>query len=125
MALKKFYKGFSTRNYENVGGGFEIYDVKCVEEDLLNEIFTIKGERLYMPTYGTRIPTLTFEPNDTETMDVIREDLTNVFNNDPRVSLNSLAINQVQDRYAIIAVASVNYLEFGVTNDLFIEINSR
>jgi len=124
-SITKFYKGFSTRNYEDQGGSFDIYNVKCIEEDLLNEIYTTRGERLYMPTYGTRIPILVFEPNDASSMDVIREDLTTVFDNDPRVILEDLAIEQVPDRYMIIAVAKLTFISFNVTSDLYIEINSR
>ena len=125
MAISKYYKGFSTRNYEMSGGGFDIYNVKCIEEDLMNEIFTIRGERLYMPTYGTRIPLLTFEPNDAATMDVVREDIKTVISNDPRVSLQALSVSQAPNEMAIIAVAVVNYIEFNVTSDLAITINSQ
>ena len=123
--ITKFYKGFSTRSYEENGGTFDIFNVKCIEEDLMNEIFTTRGERLYMPTYGTRIPILVFEPNDASTMDVIREDITTVMENDPRVVLNDLAVEQVPDSYTIIAVANVTFLAFNVTSDLYIEVNSR
>ncbi len=125
QAIKKFYHGFTTRNYENNGGSFDIYDVACIEEDLMNEIFTERGTRLYMPTYGTRIPILVFEPNDAETMDVIRQDITTVCANDPRVILQALSVTQVPDSYALIAVAKITYVDFSVTSDLFIEINSR
>jgi phage baseplate assembly protein W len=91
----------------------------------MNEIFTERGSRLYMPTYGTRIPILTFEQNDAATMDVIREDLISVMNNDRRVILQALSIEQVQDSYAIIAIAKITYIYFNVTSDLYIEINSR
>lgn len=125
MASFKFYKGFSTRNYEENGGGFDVYNTKCIEEDLMNAIFTERGTRIYMPTYGTRIPILTFEPNDAATMDVIREDIIDVMSNDPRVVLIDLAIEQIPDRYTIIAVAKIAFIEFSVTSDLYIEINSR
>jgi phage baseplate assembly protein W len=123
--IKTFYKGFSTRNYEEKGGSFDLYNLDCVKEDLLNEIFTERGTRLYMPTYGTRIPTLTFEPNDAETMDVIREDITTVIDNDPRLFLQDISVEQVPEQYTILAVAKITYLEFNVTSDLYIEINSR
>jgi phage baseplate assembly protein W len=124
-SIQKFYKGFSTRNYEENGGSFALYNVECVQEDLMNAIFTERGSRLYMPTYGTRIPTLTFEPNDAATMDVIREDITTVMDNDPRVILQDLVIEQIPDSYALIAVAKITYVEFNVTSDLYITINSR
>jgi phage baseplate assembly protein W len=52
--LKKFYVGFNTRNYEEKGVGFTSYNVECVEQDILNAIFTVRGERVMMPNYGTR-----------------------------------------------------------------------
>lgn len=123
--IKTFYKGFSTRNYEEKGGTFDLYNLQVIQEDLLNEIFTERGTRLYMPTYGTRIPTLTFEPNDAETMDVIRQDITAVTDNDPRVILQDIAIEQIPNSYSLIAVAKITYIEFDVTSDLYITINSR
>lgn len=125
MAITNFYKGFSTRNYEESGGSFEINNIKCIEEDLLNEIFTERGTRVFMPTYGTRIPILTFELNDAATMDVIREDIKNVIDNDPRVNLLELSVQQVQDSYAIIAVAKLSYNYFNVVSDLNITVTSR
>jgi phage baseplate assembly protein W len=124
-SIKKFYKGFSTRNYESNGGSFEIYNVACIQEDLMNEIFTVRGTRVYMPTYGTRIPILTFEPNDADTIDVIKEDITTVCANDPRVILQGIAIEQNPNNNSLVAIASITYIEFDVTSDLFIEIESR
>ena len=123
--MKAYYKGFSTRNYEETGQLFSVYNVQCVEEDLMNEIFTIRGERLMMPTYGTRIPLLVFEIGDKETMDIIREDLTTVVKNDPRVQLVSMSIVPLPDRNAMTAVMKINYLEFDVTQDLMITVTSR
>jgi phage baseplate assembly protein W len=121
----RFYKGFSTRNYENLGTSLEITDISCIEEDLLNEIFTIRGERVMMPTYGTRIPLLLFEMNDASTMDIIKADLTEVFNHDPRVEIVNLDVISSPDRNALMAIAKLNYKEFAVIKDLWITINSR
>lgn len=123
--LKKFYKGFSSRNYHDLGTGFEIYNVDCVTEDLLNHIFTIKGERVMMPDFGTRIPLMVFEPNDEYSQDVIREDLMTVFKYDPRVELITLVLNPKEDENYIEAIATLKYLEFDVTKDLHIEIRSQ
>ena len=122
---KKYYKGFSTRDYEMSGGSFEIFNVKVIEEDLLNEILTIRGECLYMPKFGTRIPILTFEPNDAESLDIVREDITNVINNDPRVSLLELDVQSSPDQNLILAVAKINYIEFNVVKDLNLTVGSR
>lgn|ERR1035437_3348448 len=123
--LKKFYVGFNTRDYEEKGGSFDVYDVACVERDLLNAIFTIRGERLMMPNYGTRIPLMTFEPGDQQSMDIIMMDLTTVFEQEPRVQLLNLDIIPALEKNALVAVAKLNYIEFLVTKDLMIEVNSR
>jgi len=124
--FKQFYNGFSTRYYEEQGGKFDLHDVNLIAEDLMNEIMTPRGSRLFMPDFGTRIPLLIFEPNDAATMDVIREDITTVVSHDPRVQLvGEIAFIQNPDTYALVAVAKLNYVEFAVTKDLFIQINSR
>lgn len=125
VTFQKFYKGFSTRWYEDAGASFANFNLDCVTEDLLNEIFTIKGERIMMPEFGTRIPLLTFEINDIYVQDVIREDIESVINGDPRVELISLAILPDYDRYALVAIATIRYIEFNVTKDLRIEVTSK
>jgi phage baseplate assembly protein W len=113
------YKGFSTVNR------FGITDIELVKRDLLNHIYTIKGERVMMPNFGTRIPTLTFEPNDEYTKQIIEEDLTEVFNYDPRVQLISLVVLPLPDNNAIVALADLLYLEFNVQDVLHIEVKSQ
>lgn len=123
--IRKFYKGFCTRNYEQTGKRFAVYDVACIQEDLMNEIFTIRGERVHMPAYGTRVPLLTFEPNDQETSDILKEDVTTVIKHDPRVELLNIDIIQAVDKQALVCIAKVRYKEFDVVQDLYIEVNSR
>jgi phage baseplate assembly protein W len=121
----KFYRGFSTKSYESKGKGFVLYNVELIEEDLFNELFTIKGERLEMPDFGTRIPLLIFEPNDTQSADVLKEDVTAVISHDPRVNLVACDIVSSPDNHRLICVAKVRYIEFNVVKDLRIEIGSR
>jgi len=123
--LKKFYVGFSTRNYEEHGGPFDVYNVACVEQDLINAIFTERGQRVMMPNYGTRIPLLAFEPGDPQTIDIIIMDLTEVFDHEPRVKLLNLDVIPALEKNALVAVAKLSYLEFNVTKDLYIEVHSK
>lgn len=121
----KFYRGFSTKAYEATGKGFVLYNVELIEEDLFNELFTIKGERLELPNFGTRIPLLMFEPNDVESATVLQEDVETVIKGDPRVELLNCDIISSPDTHRIICVAKVRYIEFNVTKDLRIEVGSR
>lgn len=121
----KFYRGFSTKAYEATGKGFVLYNIELIEEDLFNELFTIKGERLELPNFGTRIPLLMFEPNDVESATVLQEDVETVIKGDPRVELLNCDIISSPDTHRIICVAKVRYIEFNVTKDLRIEVGSR
>lgn len=122
---KIFYRGFSTAKASTPGGSFTITNKECVEEDLLNHIWTEYFERPHMPSFGTRIPTLVFEPNDEEVRNIITEDLTKVFNYDPRVKLLNLEVFSLPDNNAIIAIAQLLYIELEVKGDLKIEIYSN
>lgn len=123
--MAKIYKGFSTKQYEDFGGTFEIYDIDCVKEDLMNDLMTIIGQRLKMPNEGTRIPIMSFEINDLESMHVVEEDLKKVINNDPRVDLLAISILPAPEKNVLIAVLKISYKEFNVTEDLRIRFNSK
>lgn len=124
---KTYYKGFSTSHWLSSGGkSFNISNIETVKQDLLNHIFTEKGERVMMPDFGTRIPTIVFEPNDEVTLQIIREDLTEVFKYDPRVELLALDILPFSSNNAIVAIAELRYIEFDVKETLRIEFpNNR
>jgi len=126
MASQKiFYKGFSSRNASKPGGSYTLTNKDLVNEDLLNHIFTEYFERPHMPSFGTRIPSLVFEPNDAQVRGIIEEDLRKVFNYDPRVKLMNLDVMSLPDNNAIVAVATLLYIELKVTGDLKIEVYSN
>jgi phage baseplate assembly protein W len=118
---KVFYKGFSSHAFEEKGS-FSTINIETVKRDLYNHIFTEKGERLMMPNFGTRIPSLVFEPNDERTREIVRTDLLEVFNYDPRVKLIDLHVSSLPDNNAIVAFADLLYIEFDVRETLRIEV---
>ena len=115
------YLGFSTNDWAK-RRTFSLTDLELVKRDLLNHIYTIKGERVMMPNFGTRIPMLTIEPNDEETRKIVEDDLNEVFSYDPRVQLISLNVMTLPDNNAIIALADLFYVEFNVRDVLRIEV---
>lgn len=121
---KAIYKGFSTAHWKTTKS-FTLTNIDLVKQDLLNHIYTIKGERLFMPNFGTRIPLMAFEPNDDATISIIKEDLTEVFNYDPRVKLLSLNVASLPNNNAIIAIANLLYIEFQVTDILNLEVATQ
>lgn len=112
-----FYKGIDFNSY-NKNKGIKKYNVEIVKQDLLNHIFTRRGERVMMPKFGTVIPDLIMEPLDQVSVEAVREDLVNVFNYDPRVILQDLIVRPIFEENAIVAIADLFYLELNF-NGLF------
>ena len=84
------FTGFSTKNTNAIN--HQLSDKDLVIEDLMNHIMTRKGERVMLPTYGSIIHDLIFEPLTEETTELIEEDLTDIINDDPRCNFVSIEI---------------------------------
>jgi len=118
------YKGFSTANWLQTKS-FQVADIEAIKHDLSNHIFTRLGERVMQPGFGTRIPDMAFEPNDEETIKIIKDDVVKVINYDPRVQLKSVEVYPIPDNNTIIIMVTVYYVEFQVTDVLNIDVKSR
>jgi phage baseplate assembly protein W len=108
------YKGFSSFEFQNTKS-FRLIDIELVKLDLLNHIFTRRGERVMMPTFGTIVPDLVFEPLDEETIDQLEDELLIVFDYDPRVQLLELDIVPNFDIGALTVGALLDYVELNTT----------
>jgi hypothetical protein len=84
------FAGFSTKN--TIAVNHELTDKDLVIEDLMNHIMTRKGERVMLPTYGSIIHDMLFEPLTEETTELIEEDLTDIINDDPRCKFVSIKV---------------------------------
>lgn len=115
------YRGFSSYEYMN-SKTFKINDIELVKLDLLNHIFTRRGERVMMPRFGTRIPDLAFEPMDDITLMVLEEDLRAVVNFDPRVQLLDLNIIPNPDNNSVVASVNLFYIELDMVDTLDLNI---
>lgn len=119
LLKKSIYRGFSTAvQEESRGRSFSTTDMQTVNRDLLNHIYTIPGERVMQPKFGTRIPLMAFEPLDERSIEIIKEDLTMVMTYDPRVRLIDIAILPLPDNNAIVALVDLEYLELDVKETL-------
>lgn len=115
------YRGYSSYGYQKTKS-FSLSDVDIVKRDLLNHIYTRKGERVMMPKFGTRIPDLAFEPLDQITLDMLEEDLRTVVAFDPRVELVDLTIAPSYDENYVVASITLLYLELDMTDRLDLNI---
>ena len=101
---------------------FKIRDIELVKMDLLNHIFTKRGERLMMPRFGTSIPDLAFEPLDTETVAQVEEEISTVINYDPRVDLIAMDTRPEYDRNTLYVNVQLFYVELGLVDNLELNI---
>ena len=119
--INGLYRGYSSYEYQQTKK-FMLTDIDLVKLDLLNHIYTRKGERVMMPNFGTRIPDLPFEPLDQITLDILEEDLRSVFTFDPRVELLELQIIPYYDNNAVVASARLLYVELSIAGNLDLNI---
>jgi phage baseplate assembly protein W len=126
MALS-LYRGFSTASYLSNKQSFRLADIDVVKRDLLNHIYTRRGERVMMSNFGTSIPDLLFEQLDEKTVQEVRQQLEYVFNYDPRVTLIELNVFAVPELNGIIASAVLQYIELNVVDrfDLHLEFDAQ
>lgn len=115
------YIGFSSYEFQK-NKTFVLTDIPLIELDLLNQIFTRRGSRVMMPTFGTRIPEIVFEPLDEMTISDIENELLTVFNFDPRVSLLNLTVTPNYSTNSVSAVAILNYVELNLTQPFQLNI---
>lgn len=110
------YIGFSTKNFDE-NKTFRLTDIEIVKEDLKNHIFTNPRERI-MEDIGTNIPNLLFEPITQDLLDQIYDELTEVFEYDPRVEIINLQVTSLDDQNVVLATTKLFFIEFDVIDDL-------
>ena len=67
------FKGFSTA--DKIRAPYTLVDSELVKRDLLNQLYTKKGERVMRPEYGTIIYDLLMDPNIPELEEIVKEEI--------------------------------------------------
>ena len=121
VARVGLYRGYSSHEFDRTKS-FKLDDFELVKMDLLNHIFTRRGERVMMPDWGTQIPDLVFEPLDNEMLDTLHDELAFVFDYDPRVETLQLVVTPDFDNSSVFVTARLFYVEFKVDDTLELRI---
>jgi phage baseplate assembly protein W len=119
--MAALYKGFSRYEFERVKE-FAISDVELVKLDLLNHIYTRRGSRVMMPTFGTVIPELVFEPLDAITTEILEDELRKVFDFDPRVEIVRFELLVNEDANRVDVQVELFYVELDIVDDFELNI---
>jgi phage baseplate assembly protein W len=110
------FKGFSTIDQE--WGNFKLYDLDLAKRDLLNELYTRKGERIMSPQFGSVVWDLLFDPMTDENIEIIREDCLRIVSKDPRLELRQLDVQENFDQQSITVAILLNYVPTATLTEL-------
>ena len=108
--------------YSTIQGLGPLYDIKLVNQDLLNQINTRKGEKVMDPEFGSIVWDLLFETKSPSIISDIQSDLTTIINSDPRVSLQQIDI--LEQDHGYIGLITLFYNQFATTGQLQVAFNS-
>ena len=99
------------RGYSSVGTTFLSpvrFDLDLATQDLLNHFNTRKGERVMMPTFGSIIWEILFDPLDDRTVALIEQDVRQVVGNDPRWTLQTVTTTETPNSLELQVTVTYN-----------------
>lgn len=115
------FKGFSTINRQY--GNFKLYDKELAMRDLLNELYTRKGERLMSPTYGSIVWDLLFDPLIDEVVGMIRDDCLRIVSKDPRLEVIQVLVSESVDQQSVVVSLMLKYNPTSTVEELVATFN--
>lgn len=99
-------------------GNFKTYDIDLAKRDLLNELYTRKGERLMSPEFGYVVWDVLFDPMTEDVIEIIRRDTERIVTKDPRLELRQIDIRENFDQQTITVALVLNYVPTATLTDL-------
>ena len=108
------YKGFSTVGLE--GSNPTLYDIALIKQDLINHFHIRQGEKLTDPEFSTIIWDILFEPLTENSKNAIIENVQNIINYDPRVSVNRVVVDSYESGIQI--ECDLTYLPYSIVETL-------
>jgi len=111
------YRGFSTVGRTRK---FRLTDFELVKQDLINNFYIRKGEKLMNPDFGTIIWNVVNEPLTEDLKSVIVTDIKTIAGYDPRLSIDNVIVTEydqgiqveLQLRYVLTDQTNVMNLQF-------------
>jgi phage baseplate assembly protein W len=115
------FKGFSTINRQY--GNFKLYDKELAMRDLLNELYTRRGERLMSPSYGSIVWDLLFDPLIDSVIALIDDDCRRIVTKDPRLELIQVLVTESVDQQSVVVTLMLRYLPTSTVEELVATFN--
>lgn len=117
---KSIYRGGSFDT--NLGQGFRRTSAAIVKKDILNHLFTRRGERVMMPDFGTNVQDTIFDPNDEITQKLITNEILSVIEQDPRVEMVRIVVNADEDNHLINVEVVLRFIELEVIDVISLDL---
>ena len=108
------YRGISTTNPENTS--FNLYDIALIKQDIINHFHIRVGERLENPEFGTIIWDVIFEPMTDGLRNAIANNVTDIINFDPRVSVEQVTVDTYES--GIMVECTLTYLPYNISESM-------
>ena len=118
---REIFVGFSTVGV--VEPPYRLNDIELVKQDLMNALQTRKGERVMQPTFGTRIYDMLMDPFDDETQRAIIEDVMDVINEEPRVTLVGIDAQELE--YVMRVSIELRFTPYDIVELLYVDYNRQ
>lgn len=78
------------------------FGVEQIKADLLSLLLTHPGERVFLPTFGTPLKTLIFDPNDQTLQDKARQMIiASIQTWEPRIAVQQIEVSNVVDESSL------------------------
>ena len=116
--VSKQYRGVSTVANPK---GFNLYDISIIKQDIINHFHIRQGEKLENPEFGTIIWDILFEPFTDDLKQLIIEDVTEIVNYDPRVSVDSVIVDSYESGIQI--DCSLTYIPYSISESMRIKFD--
>jgi phage baseplate assembly protein W len=85
-------------------------DNAAIKADLVHLILTRKGQRLYLPDFGTDLVKFIFDQNDDITLDLVKEEIKTVVKKYlPNLTITNITVTH-SDENEYTAVISIDYI---------------
>ena len=115
------YRGIST--VDPNANGFNLYDLALIKQNIINLFHIRQEEKLENPEFGTIVWDALYEPLTEDLKEAIAENVTEIVNYDPRVTVNNVTIDQYESGLQI--SVSLTYLPYNISESLLLTFDQN
>jgi phage baseplate assembly protein W len=118
-ASSSAYRSISTVNPANEG--YRLYDLAVIKQDIINHFHIRQGEKLENPEFGTIIWDTLFDPLTEGLKAAIIENVEDIVNYDPRVSVNNIIVDTYESGIQI--ECTLIYLKYSIAEAMTLQFD--